>query len=154
MTEQKNTDTPFSYKYNEDEGVVSVYANGIFITDLQDENGDPEICFHWFCQVYSKTNLALGYNMIQLEQENLELKAHVQKFKDGVHHFHRTHGDMNPLLTALTQTPEQSFSSIHLELLQRINSEIELTEDPIEEDNSTVIKSIKAIVEEEIKKVA
>ena len=61
MTEQNNTDTPFSYKYNEDEGIVSIYANDKFVTDLQDENGDPEGCFHWFCEVYSKTNLALGF---------------------------------------------------------------------------------------------
>jgi NTP pyrophosphatase (non-canonical NTP hydrolase) len=53
---------PFTYEYCEDEGLVSILVNGQLVTELADENGDPEAVFHWFCEVYSKTNFALSYN--------------------------------------------------------------------------------------------
>jgi len=51
----------FRYEYLEDEGLVSIFANDEFVTQLADENGDPESVFAWFVNTYSKTNLALNY---------------------------------------------------------------------------------------------
>ena len=51
----------FRYEYLEDEGLVSIFANNELITELADENGNPESVFTWFVNTYSKTNLALNY---------------------------------------------------------------------------------------------
>ncbi len=46
------------------------------------------------------------------DQEIKELKAMVNKLKDGVTHFNRSGGDMNPLLTAYIEAPAQCLADV------------------------------------------
>jgi len=58
MEDLKNV---FKYEFLEDEGLVSIFANGKLVTELSDDDGDPESVFNWFVNTYSKTNLALNF---------------------------------------------------------------------------------------------
>lgn len=44
--------------------------------------------------------MTLSHEIEKRDAEIKALRAHVQALKDGVTHFHRTHGDMSPLLAA------------------------------------------------------
>jgi|GEM_PF-1814681 len=58
MSEKTNV---LRYKYCEDEGLVSIFVGDTLITELSDENDNPDGVFSWFVNTYSKTNLALNY---------------------------------------------------------------------------------------------
>ena len=58
---------------------------------------------------------ALVVRLNKAESENVQLKAQVNKLKDGVTHFNSSRGDLNPLLEAYIKTPEQCLNSVKIE---------------------------------------
>jgi len=61
MLETK-TKNVFRYENCEDEGLVSIFVNDILITELSDEDSNPEAVFNWFVKAYSEANYALNYS--------------------------------------------------------------------------------------------
>ena len=48
----------------------------------------------------------------ELQQRNAELAAQVELLRNGVTHFNRSRGDMNPLLKAYLSTPAQCLAEV------------------------------------------
>jgi hypothetical protein len=57
---KKNKSNGLSYTHDSSEGLVSIFANNSFVTELVDENANHEEVFNWFVDVYSKASAALG----------------------------------------------------------------------------------------------
>lgn len=62
MTTESELNNVFRYEYNENEGLVSIFAKDTLVAELSDEDGSPEDVFNWFVTAYSKVNLALNYS--------------------------------------------------------------------------------------------
>lgn len=61
-----------------------------------------------------------GYNKAidECASEINQLKAQVNRFKGALVHFHRTRGDMNELLKAYSETPEQCLAEVKAEAIK------------------------------------
>lgn len=76
--------------------------------------------------LFGKTLNALVAACEKLEAitaERDQLAAHVEALKHGVYHFNRSHGDLNPLLKAVAESPKQCLTDISANAIRKFVSD-------------------------------
>lgn len=53
--------------------------------------------------------------------ERDQLMSQVEALKQGVYHFNRSHGDLNPLFKAVTESPKQCLADIRAKAIESID---------------------------------
>ncbi|MCG9964576.1 hypothetical protein [Shewanella cutis] len=59
-----------------------------------------------------------------LTAEREQLAAQVEALKHGVYHFNRSHGDLNPLLKAVAESPKQCLDDIRAKAICDFKNEL------------------------------
>lgn len=77
-------------------------------------------------QLASKTDIAnqLKDGLAESFEKQMELKAQVERLRNGVFHFNRTHGDLNPLLKAVADTPAQCLVEVKAQAVEDAANEL------------------------------
>lgn len=95
-----------AFKDSNGSSVILVVGLGYYVPVMELENKKEEIA-----ELKIDLRKSKEFNC-GLATENNELKAMVNALKDGVTHFNKSHGDLNPLLAAYVDTPRQCLTSV------------------------------------------